>query len=447
MFNIDKKIWNSSYLLMIFGFVLVILVGTFLLMLPISSSSGEMTPFTTALFTSTSATCVTGLVVVDTGTYFSEFGHSVILMLIQIGGIGIIAFLMLFIRLKDGKIGLRERLHINEVYSSSTEKSGIEFIKWVFIITFATEFVGAVLLSIKFIPQYGFVKGVFYSLFHSISAFNNAGFDLFGGYSSLTSYVGSVYIIIVIMILITIGGLGFITIIDLIMHKRNNKKMLLTTKIVCSVTIILFVVGTLIFAIMEWKGISFAQLSSVEKIFNSMFLSVTPRTAGFNTVNMTLLTTGSALLVILLMYIGASPSSTGGGLKTTTMVIPILCIISIFKGKEDIEIFGRRISKKLLLKSLCVISISVFISFVALIVLSFTENVELKALIFEVASAINTVGLSLGVTPNLSTCGRYVIILLMFIGRVGPITVLMSLSLKNKKTGSIKLVKEDVLIG
>lgn len=447
MFNIDKKIWNSSYLLMIFGFVLVILVGTFLLMLPISSSSGEMTPFTTALFTSTSATCVTGLVVVDTGTYFSEFGHSVILMLIQIGGIGIIAFLMLFVRLKDGKIGLRERLHINEVYSSSTEKSGIEFIKWVFIITFVTEFIGAALLSVKFIPKYGFSKGFFYSLFHSISAFNNAGFDLFGGYSSLTSHAGSIYVIVVIMILITIGGLGFITIIDLIMHKRNNKKMLLTTKIVCAVTMILFVIGTLIFVIMEWNGVSFAQLSPVEKIFNGMFLSVTPRTAGFNTVDMSLLTTGSALLIILLMYVGASPSSTGGGLKTTTMVIPVLCIISIFKGKEDIEIFGRRISKKLLLKSLCVISISVFVSFIALIILSFTESVELKALIFEVGSAINTVGLSLGVTPNLSTCGRYIIMLLMFIGRVGPITVLMSLSLKSNKTNSIKLVKEDVLIG
>lgn len=447
MHNFEKKIWNSPYVLMVVGFLLVILIGTFLLMLPISSASGLSTDFTTALFTATSATCVTGLVVVDTGTYFSAFGHNVILMLIQIGGIGIVAFVVLFSRILNGKMGIREQLHMKEAYNSQTEKSGVDFLKWIFGIIFAVELVGAAFLFPAFYPKKGFVQGLFYSLFHSISAFNNAGFDLIGGYTSLTSFSSSPYLIIVIMALITVGGLGFVTIIDIMRYKKTGKRKSLTTQIVLTATLVLFVVGTIVFFVMEFNGDSMNGMSLIDRIFNSMFLSVTPRTAGFNTVDMNMLTTGSTLLVVLLMYIGASPSSTGGGLKTTTMIIPLLCVVSVFKGKEDIEVFGRRISKKILLKCLCVISISIMISFLGFILLSFTESADLKTIVFEVASAINTVGLSLGLTPNLSSIGKYIIMLLMFIGRVGPITILLSLSMQNKDSSSIKLVKEDVLIG
>lgn len=445
--NLQKKIWNSPYLSMIFGFLVVILVGTFFLMLPISSAHGGFTSFTTALFTSTSATCVTGLVLVDTGSYYSAFGHNVILVLIQIGGIGIVALAVIGIRIRNGKIGIRERMYMEEVYNTRTEKKLGDSIKWIFLIIVGIELLGAILLSFVFVPRFGFIKGGFYSLFHSISAFNNAGFDLLGQGNSIVSYSNNWYILLVLSFLIIMGGLGFITILDIVSHRKCGKNLYLTTKIVCVTTGILVVFGTLFFIVFEWSGKSFSNMLAVDKIFNSLFLSVTTRTAGFSSVDMNLLSTGSVLLMIVLMYIGASPASTGGGLKTTTVVIPILCIISVLKGKDDIEIWGRRVSKKLVLKSLVIISLMFLISFVALIILSFTENIELRGLMFEIASAINTVGLSLGETANLSLIGKYIIILLMFIGRVGPITLLLSLSMQKKSKSNIKLIKEEILIG
>lgn len=445
--NFQKKIWNSPYLSMIFGFLIVILVGTFFLMLPISSANGNFTSFTTALFTATSATCVNGLILVDTGSYYSAFGHNIILILIQIGGIGIVALAVIAIRLRNGKIGIRERMYMEEVYNTKSEKKLGDSIKWIFLIIVGIEFLGAILLSVVFIPRFGFIKGGFYALFHSISAFNNAGFDLLGQGNSIMSYSNNWYILSVLSFLIVMGGLGFITILDILRHRKCGEKLYLTTKIVCVTTAVLVIFGALFFIVFEWNGNSFLNMSAGDKIFNSLFLSVTTRTAGFSSVNVSLLSTGSVLLMILLMYIGASPASTGGGLKTTTIVIPVLCIISVLRGKDDIEIWGKRISKKLVLKSLVIISLMFLISFVALIILSFTENMGLKELIFEIASAINTVGLSLGGSENLSLVGKYIIILLMFIGRIGPITLLLSLSMQNKGKSNIKLIKEDVLIG
>lgn len=445
--DFQKKIWNSPYIAMIFGFLVVILIGTALLMLPISSSSGNGTDFTTALFTATSATCVTGLVLVDTGAYFSAFGHNVILMLIQIGGIGIVALAVMAIRIRRGKIGIRERMYMQEVYNTKTEKKLGDSTKWVFFVVVGIELLGALLLSFVFVPKFGFIKGGFYSLFHSISAFNNAGFDLLGEGNSLMTYNDNWYMLSVLSFLIIMGGLGFITIWDIVSHKKSGNNLHLTTKIVCMTTGVLVFFGALFFIIFEWNGKAFLDMTVGDKIFNGLFLSTTARTAGFSSIDMSLLNTGSVLFMIILMYIGASPASTGGGLKTTTIVIPILCIISILKGKEDIEIWGRRVSKKLVLKSLVVISLMFLISFISLIILSFTENIELKGLMFEVASAINTVGVSLGETANLSLIGKYIIILLMFVGRIGPITLLLSLSVKSNGKSSIKLIKEDVLIG
>lgn len=445
--DLQKKVWSSPYIAMVFGFLTIILIGTMFLMLPISSSSGNATDFTTALFTATSATCVNGLVLVDTGSYFSEFGHNILLILIQIGGVGIVALAVIAIRIRNGKIGIRERMYMEEVYNTKMEKKLGDSIKWIFLIIVSIEFLGALLLSFSFIPKFGFVRGLFYSLFHSISAFNNAGFDLFGTGNSVMHYNNNWYVLLVLSFLIVMGGLGFITILDILCHKRNGKRLYLTTKIVCVATLGLIFFGALFFIIFEWNSNAFSNMSFGDKIVNGLFLSITSRTAGFSSVDMKLLSTGSILFLIILMYIGASPASTGGGLKTTTVVIPILCIMSILKGKEDIEVGGRRISKNLVLKSLVVISLMFLISFVALIALSFTENIELKGLMIEVASAINTVGVSLEGTHNLSLIGKYIIILLMFIGRVGPITLLLSLSVKSTGKSNIKLIKEDVLIG
>lgn len=445
--DFQKKIWNSPYLSMIFGFLILILMGTLFLMLPISSADGCVTSFTTAFFTATSAACVNGLVLVDTGTYYSAFGHNIILILIQIGGVGIVALAVIGIRLRNGKIGIRERMYMEEVYNTKTEKRLGDTIKWIFLIIVVIEFLGAVLLSFEFVPSFGLIKGIFYSLFYSISAFNNAGFDLLGQGNSIMFYSGNWYVLSILAFLVVMGGLGFITILDVISHRKCGKNLYLTTKIVCVTTGVLIVLGAIFFIVFEWNSESFLHMTVGEKILNGLFLSITTRTAGFSSIDMRLLNTGSVLFMIVLMYIGASPASTGGGLKTTTVVIPILCIVSILKGKDDIEVWGRRISKKLVLKSLVIISLMFLISFLSLLILSFTENMELKELIIEVTSAINTVGVSFGGTSNLSLIGKYIIIVLMFIGRIGPITLLLSLSVKSKGNSSIKLIKEDVLIG
>lgn len=449
MRNFKKIITDSPYVLLIFGFLSVILLGTFILMTPFVTTSGNGTPFLTALFTATSATCVTGLVVVDTGTYFNELGHTVIMLLIQIGGIGIMAFAVICIQLFRGKLSIKNKLSIQETYNSNGLGDATKIIKAIFLISLISELVGAFFLSFAFIPEHGFSKGVFYSLFHSISAFNNAGFDLNGNFSSLTKYTGNFLVNITTIILILTGSLGFLAILD-IFKKRSFKKLALTTKVVLSLTGILLVSGFILFFIFEYNNPqTIGELNMFEKVLASLFLSITPKTAGFNTINMSGLTIASGLLVILLMYIGASPTSTGGGLKTTTVLIPILSIIALFKGKDDIEIFERRIPKGLVGKATALICVVFIISVSSVMILSFTESADFMTILFEVASAINTVGLSLGLTPALSTIGRCIIIVLMFIGRVGPLTLVMALSLKQKQISEckIKYVEEKILIG
>lgn len=447
MSNIRKIISNSPYLMLVFGFLIVIIIGSFLLSLPISSTTNTWTHPLTALFTATSATCVTGLIVVDTGTYFSPFGQVVIMLLIQIGGIGIMAFATLCIQLFRGKISLKNKINIQETYNSNGIGDSGRLIKSIFLISLITEVVGAIFLSSVFIPEFGFSKGLFYGLFHSISAFNNAGFDLMGNFTSLTGYTGNFIINITTITLITIGSLGFLTILD-ILSKKRFRKFSLTTKIVLCITITLLISGFILFSLFEFNNIDTLGNSSVsEKILGALFLSVTPRTAGFNTLDMSKLTLASSLLTILFMYIGASPTSTGGGLKTTTVLIPILSIISIFKGKEDIEIFERRVPKNIIFKSLAIMCVVFMLSFASIILLSITENSDLLTIFFEVASAINTVGLSLGLTPSLSSIGKIIICILMFIGRIGPLTIVLSLSLKKSKDTKIKFIEEKIMIG
>lgn len=447
MKNIKKILTNSPYLLLIFGFLSVILLGTLILMTPLVSASGNGTSFLNAFFTATSATCVTGLVVLDTGTYFNEIGHIVIMVLIQIGGIGIMAFIALCIHLFKGKLSIKNKINVKEAYNVINIGEGLRIIKSIFIISLVMEAIGTIALSTVFIPEYGVFKGLFYSLFHSISAFNNAGFDLNGNFSSLTNYAGNPIVNFTIMALILIGSLGFIAILDII-DKKSFKKLSLTTKLVLWFTGILLIFGFICFFIFEAANPkTLGELNFFEKILASLFLAVTPKTAGFNTIDMSGLTIASSLLVIIFMYIGASPTSTGGGLKTTTVIVPILSIIAMFKGKDEIEVFERRIPKNLILKSSALISVVLLLSLGSVIILSLTENADFMTILFEVASAINTVGLSLGLTPFLSTLGKLIIILLMFIGRVGPLTIVMALSLKQKSENSIKYIEEKILIG
>ena len=447
MKNIKRILTNSPYLLLIFGFLSVILTGTIILMTPLVSTTGESTSFFNALFTATSATCVTGLIVFDTGTYFNEIGHIVIMLLIQIGGIGIMAFIALCIHLFKGKLSIKNKINVKEAYNVINIGDGLRIIKSIFIISLTMEIIGAIILSFVFIPEFGVSKGLFYSLFHSISAFNNAGFDLNGNFSSLTNYVGNPIINFTIMALITIGSLGFIAILDII-DKKSFKKLSLTTKLVLCLTGTLLVLGFISFFILEAQNPkTLGELNFFEKILASLFLSVTARTAGFNTIDISGLTVASNLIFIVLMYIGASPTSTGGGLKTTTVLVPILSIIALFKGKDEIEVFERRIPRNLILKSSALITVVFLFSLVSTILLSLTENADFITILFEVASAINTVGLSLGLTPYLSIFGKLIIIILMFIGRIGPLTIVMALSLKQKSENSIKYIEEKILIG
>lgn len=447
MKNTKKVIMESPYLLLILGFLAVILIGTFILMTPLVSSNGNWTPFLTALFTSTSATCVTGLVVVDTGTYFNEIGHTIIMLLIQVGGIGIMAFATICIQLFKGKLSIQSKLNIKETYNSNGIGDSVRTIKAIFLISLISEIIGAFFLSFVYIPEHGIPKGLFYSLFHSISAFNNAGFDLNGNFSSLTKYSGNFIVNVTTMILILVGSLGFLVILD-IAKKKRFKKLSLTTKIVLSMTGILLVFGFISFFAFEYNNPNtIGELNSYEKILASLFLSVTPKTAGFNTIDMGGLTIASSILVILFMYIGASPTSTGGGLKTTTVLVPILSVIAVFKGKDDIEIFERRIPKSLVSKATAITCVVFILTIGSTMLLSITENTDFMTILFEVASAINTVGLSLGLTPSLSTIGRCIIIILMFIGRIGPLTLVMALSLKQKREAKFKYLEEKILIG
>lgn len=442
--NILKK---SPYLILVLSFLSVILIGAVLLSTPFVTTNGTAPSFFTALFTATSATCVNGLMLVDTGTYFNSIGHTIILLLIQIGGIGIMAFAVIFLQLFKKKLSISNRLNIQAAYNSNSLGEAAETIKVIFFISLLAELIGSIILSIVFIPEYGLPKGLFYSLFHSVSAFNNAGFDIIGNYSSLTTYVDNYIVTITIMILVFLGSIGFLTILD-IYKKRSLSKISLNSKLVLLSTGILLLFGSLSFFLLEYNNqATIGDLNLFQKICASIFLSITPKSAGFNNVDITYLTTASSIIFIIFMYIGASPSSTGGGLKTTTVIMPILSIRSLFKGSEDIEVFQRRIPGDVLKKATALISLVIFISITSVLSLSITEEASLKSIIFEVSAAINTVGLSHGITPSLSVPGKITILILMFIGRIGPLSFIMALSTKQKNTCNIKYLEEKILIG
>ncbi|MDD4184407.1 MAG: TrkH family potassium uptake protein [Candidatus Izemoplasmatales bacterium] len=430
------------------GFAVIILIGSILLMLPVANKSGEAIPYLNALFTSASATCVTGLVVYDTYSQFTLFGQIVIMILIQIGGLGFMTMAVMFSMFIGRKIGLKERVNLMEAVNSMQIGGIVRMAKRVLIITGIFEIVGASLLSIRFIPEFGIGKGIWLSLFHSVSAFCNAGFDLMGIISpsmSLTPFVGDVLVNIVIIVLIVVGGIGFIVWNDVAEHRFRIREYRLHTKIVLSATFVIIITSALVFGFLEWQN-AYAGLNAGEKIMASLFSAVTPRTAGFFTVEIASMTEAGSTLTLALMIIGAGPGSTAGGIKITTLVIILLSTIGYIRGSEDINIFGRRVEQSTVKRAFNMALLYIMIAFIGGFIILIVQNSSLHDVMFEAFSAIGTVGLSRGITESLVPLSRVVIILLMYSGRVGSMSIAMAF-IEKKQNGSLRNPQEKVIIG
>ncbi len=442
----SKKLDPSQVLVL--GFSAIILIGAILLSTPFVTVSGESTNFLTALFTSTSAVCVTGLVVVDTGTYWNVLGQIVILSLIQIGGLGIMTMATTIALLAGRKISLKSRLVMQEALNNFTIQGVVRLTINVIKATFIIEGVGAFLLAMNFIPDFGLKRGIFYGVFHSISAFCNAGFDLIGGGRSLTPYTENISVSFIIMALIILGGLGFGVMIDVVKN-RSYKRISTHSKLVIIITVSLILMGFVMFFLLEYTNpYTLKPLSFKGKLTAAMFQSVTTRTAGFNTIDLSNLTEASKFLTIVLMFIGGSPGSTAGGIKTTTFAVLILVIVSVVKGRNDVEFSKKRISKHTVNRALTIIGVVFSFALIVTFILTITEkNVDFLTLAFEVISALGTVGLSLGFTSSLSTVGQIIIIFTMFAGRVGALTIVVALAAKQQDTSLIRYPKTKISVG
>ena len=435
------------------GFLAIILVGGILLSLPISSSTGEYTSFIDAVFTSTSAVCVTGLITVDTGTHWNLFGKTVIMILIEIGGLGFMSFTTLIAILLGKKITLRERLILQNAMNTFNIQGVVKMVKYILLFTTSIQLIGALIFCTQLIPEYGLGKGLFYSIFHSISAFCNAGFDLMGvvsgPFSSLTYYVNNFTITITVSLLIILGGIGFPVILDLIRNKKLSK-LNIHSKVVLFTTFVLIGFGMLFILVLEYNNPkTLGQLGFGGKILASLFQSVTLRTAGFNTIDLAAMRENSIFFMIILMFIGASPASTGGGVKTTTIATLILTVKSFILEKQDIEVCERRISETTVKKSLGIFLIGVALFLMGTLIISITDpDFSLLEVGFEVVSAIATVGLSIGGSPNLSILGKIFIMLFMFMGRVGSLTIFMALASRGvKKNPLIRYPEGKIIVG
>ncbi|MBA4492724.1 TrkH family potassium uptake protein [Paenactinomyces guangxiensis] len=435
---------------LVIGFAATILAGAFLLSLPISTENGQPLPFIDALFTATSAVCLTGLVVVDTATTFSTFGEMVIMILFQVGGIGIMTFATFFALLVGKKIGIRERLILREAFNKIDMQGVVRLVLAVVIMTLVIEGVGFIILSLRFIPEWGWGKGLYYAMFHSVSAFNNAGFDLFGDYekfSSLVRYVGDPVVNLTIGGLFTLGGLGFIVILELVEY-RVTKRLSLHTKLVLTMTGILIFVGMVVILAIEWRNpATLGNLPWYDKLLASFFHSLTPRSAGFNTLSLADMYPATLFFTLFLMFVGASPSSTGGGIKTTTLATILLAVWGMIRGRENVVTFRRRIPYNQVYKALTVTVASITVVLIVTMLLTITENPNnILTAMFETVSAFGTCGLSMGLTSELSLEGKILITITMFAGRLGPLTIAMALA-RSLKQPPYRYPEERPLIG
>ncbi|MCR4923046.1 MAG: Trk family potassium uptake protein [Lachnospiraceae bacterium] len=434
----------SSFQIIIIGFAGVIILGAILLMLPLSAQNGAVTAFDKALFTATSAVCVTGLVVVDTASYWSYFGQFIILVLIQIGGLGVVTVASFLMVLSGRKMTLMHRQTIQNALSSPQLGGMVKLTRFIFIITILTEAIGAILLMPVFIDQYG-ARGIWMSVFHSISAFCNAGFDLmgsvFGSYSSLTAYSANAYLSFVICLLIVIGGIGFLTWKDIVTKKDRIKEYRMQTKVILITTGILILLPAIFFFFFD-----FSEYSFVERVSMSLFQAVTPRTAGFNTADLNSMSDAGRSIIMILMLIGGSPGSTAGGIKTTTLAVLIINSIAVFKNKQNANCHGRRIDDSIVKNATTILFMYVSFAMIAAIIISILNALPMQACIFETFSAIGTVGLSLGITPELTPLSQFILVLLMFFGRVGGLTIIYA-AFSHKDMSSSKYPLENITVG
>ncbi|MCD7881001.1 MAG: TrkH family potassium uptake protein [Clostridiales bacterium] len=443
-----KTVRLSRTQMIMVGFLAVILAGACLLMLPFATREGQETTLLGALFTSVSASCVTGLVVYDTWTHWTLFGQLVLLTEIQIGGLGFITIGAFAMTLLRKRIGLEGREMIRESLNTLQLRGSVKLVRRIVRGTLFFEGMGAVLLSVRFVPELGLVRGVYYGIFHAVSAFCNAGFDLMGyqgEYSSFTNYAADPLVNLVLMALILIGGIGFLVWEDLLENRWHWKKYRLQTKIVLSMTAALTVGGTLLFLVSERNGL-FAGMTAGERVWAALISAVTPRTAGFNTVDTAALSSGGKILTACLMFIGGSPGSTAGGIKTTTAVVIVLYIRSYLTRQEDCEIFHRRLNRDAIRRASVVVFINFSLALFAILVLLIGQDLPLADVRFEAFSAIGTVGMSTGVTRELNSLSQMVIMLLMFLGRVGSLSFAMSFT-ERRQRGEVRCLEEEITVG
>ena len=413
------------------GFCLIILTGTLLLMLPIATREGQETHFLDALFTAASATCVTGLVRYDTYTHWTFFGQIIILLMIQIGGIGFMTITLSFVMLAKRRIGLNQRILMQETVAAPQVGGIVKMTRLIIYGTLFLEGLGAALLAFHFCPKFGFWQGIYFGIFHAISAFCNAGFDLMGIVepgSSLISEAGNPYVNFIIIALIVLGGLGFFVWYDLLQARFHFRETKLHTKVVLCVTFLLIISGAALIFLFELEGTLYKDKAWGERILCSLFQSVTPRTAGFNTVPLNQLTSRSQVIMIFLMLIGGSPGSTAGGMKTTTMAVLVCSVYTTFRRKKSIELFHRRVDDDILRTAVTVAVFYIGLSFCAALAISAIDQTSFMAAIFETVSAIATVGSSLGITGNLSEISAVILTFLMIVGRIGSVTFLLAFS-------------------
>ena len=437
---------------MALGFLIMILTGALLLTLPAATAAGESIGFGNALFTATSAVCVTGLVVVDTGTTFSLFGQIVLIALIQMGGLGFMVFATLVMVALGRRITLRSRMLMRESMNTTTLSGLVRLTGWYGLLVALIELGGAAILAVRFVPLLGWGRGIYFSIWHAISAFCNAGFDLFGNFTSLTSFAGDPLVLLTVALLIILGGIGFAVISEVSEQRFRWRPLSLHARVTLLMTCVLLVMGTAFIALAEWGNP--ATLGLVEgagnKVANAFFQAATMRTAGFNSINLTAMTDASKFMSVLLMFVGASSASTGGGVKTTTVAVLLLCVWSVVRGDEDIAVMGKRLSPALVRRALAIVMVALLILITGTMLLTLAEEGRYPFIdvLFETTSAMATVGVTSIGTPALTSVSQAVRIPMMYFGRVGPLTMALAMAQKQGAgKARIRYPEENITIG
>lgn len=446
MARVPSRFHNMPFAILVYGFAGVIALGAVLLWLPMSSKAGEFTSFPNALFTSTSAVCVTGLTVVDTGSHYSSFGQGVILLLMQIGGFGFMTGATLLLLAFGRRLGLREKILIRE--SLGVERLGglVPLVMGIAVFTLVIESFGAVIFYARFSSQSPPSTAAWQAIFHAVSAFNNCGLDIFGGFRSLTGYQGDPWVVLTTAALIILGGISFIVVFD-VFGARRFSRLSLDTKIVLTTTLALLAVGTIVILVTEFNNeATLGPMSWPQKVLDAFFQSVTPRTAGFNVIKIGSMAVYSLFFTIMLMFVGGASGSTAGGIKVNIFGMLLATVWSTIRGKEHPGAFGREFRPQQIHRALTVAMLSLGLVAIVTLVLTITEKTDFIKVLFETVSAFGTVGLSTGITPSLSLAGKLIITFTMFAGRLGPLTLALSL-VQSQQPSKYRHPQEDVRIG